>query len=54
MKFRNKLVKFTNFETPSPNFAAPSASILLQLISFKFQSHFNYFIPSNIINFKRN
>jgi hypothetical protein len=32
-KSRFKLVKYCNFETPSPNFAAPSASITLSLIN---------------------
>jgi hypothetical protein len=31
-KFRFKLVKFINFETLSPNFAAPSSRIWLYLI----------------------
>jgi hypothetical protein len=37
MKFRFKLVKFSNFETPSPIIAAPSAPIELPLIYFKIQ-----------------
>ncbi len=36
-KFRSKLVKFCNFETPSPNFTAPSASIPFPLINLKIQ-----------------
>ncbi len=35
--FRVKLVKLSNFETPSPNFAAPSAPIPLSLINMKIQ-----------------
>ena len=34
---RFKIVKFNNFETPSPNFAAPSASISLPLINLRFK-----------------
>jgi hypothetical protein len=34
-KFRSKLVKISNFETPSPIFAAPSEPIELTLINFK-------------------
>ncbi len=50
MKFISKLVKNTNYETPSPNFAIPSSPILFSLINFKFESHFKFFIPSDIIN----
>jgi hypothetical protein len=35
VKSRFKLVKITNYETPSPNFAAPSSPILLKLLNFK-------------------
>ncbi len=37
MKFRFKLVKFSNFETFSPIFATPSSPIELTLINFKIQ-----------------
>ncbi len=35
MKFRFKLVKFSNFEIPSPNLADPSSCIAFILINFK-------------------
>ncbi len=34
-KFRIKVVKFSNFETPSPNFSAPSVPISFPLINLK-------------------
>ncbi len=40
-KFRVKLVKLCNFETPSPNVDAPSSPIPLKLINFNFIFHFN-------------
>ncbi len=46
MKFRFKLVKFSNFEIPSPIFAAPSAPIELRLIILRFNIDFHFVIPS--------
>jgi hypothetical protein len=46
--FRFRLDKFSNFETPSPNYAAPTSPILFPLINFNFQYGFSFFIP--IIN----
>ncbi len=42
-KFKFKVVKFSNFETPSPNFPAPSAPILLELNNLKIQNDFGCF-----------
>jgi hypothetical protein len=39
---RFKVVKFTNFETPSPNFAAPSLRINYELINLKIQYDFRF------------
>ena len=49
-KLRSKVVKFINFKRLSPNFDAPSASISLFLISFKFKCPFNFFFPWNNFN----
>ncbi len=56
MKLRFKVVKFSNFEIPSPNFPAPLSPILLLLINFKIQCDFRFFLlqASNIINLRRN
>ena len=54
LKSKFKVVKFSNFETPSPNYPAPLAPISLVLINFKIQYDFDFFIPSNIINKRRN
>jgi hypothetical protein len=40
LKSRSKVVKFSNFDTPSPNFPAPSAPIPLFLINLKIQYDF--------------
>jgi hypothetical protein len=42
-KFKFKVVKFSNFETPSPNFPAPSTPILLLLNNLKIQHNFRLF-----------
>jgi hypothetical protein len=46
MKFRFKIVKFSNFETPLPIFDAPSTPIeLLLLINLRFNIDFHFDIP---------
>ncbi len=49
LKPRFKLVKFSNFETPSPNFAAPLSPISVDLIKLKIQFYFGFFIKRNNI-----
>ena len=38
-----KVVKFSNFERPLPNFPAPSAPIPLKLINLMNQNDFGFF-----------
>ncbi len=45
VKFRFKMIKFSNFEIPKPNSAAPSAPILFSLIHFNIQHQFSFFRP---------
>jgi hypothetical protein len=44
-KFKDKAVKFTNFKTSCPNFAAFLAQITLWLINLRFNMDFLSFIP---------
>jgi hypothetical protein len=44
MKFSVKLVKSTNFETPSLNFAVPSALIWLFLLNVKFECRYKFLL----------
>ena len=41
-KLRLRVVKFSNFEIPSPNFPAPSEPILFDLINLKIQNDFRF------------
>ncbi len=43
-KFRLKVVKFSNFETPSPNFPAPLAPIPFNLMNLKINYDFIIFL----------
>ncbi len=43
LKSRFKEVKFSNFETPSPNYSAPSEPIMLPLLNLKIQGYFRFF-----------
>jgi hypothetical protein len=49
---RFNLFKYSNFEIPSPNFAAPSAHILMPLINLKIQDEFNFFLFQAILLIK--
>jgi hypothetical protein len=50
-KFNFRPVIIFNLEKPSPNFAAPSANIPLQLINWKFQYRFLFFLFKTILHF---
>ena len=43
LKSRFKVVKYSNFETPSTKFDAPSAQISFLLINFNIQYDFKFF-----------
>jgi hypothetical protein len=53
LKLRFKVVKFSNYETPSPNFLAPLSPISFLLINLKIQYDFRFFISSNNNNILR-
>jgi hypothetical protein len=52
LKSRFKVVKFSNFEIPSPNLPAPLSRILFILINLKIQNEFRFFCCNNYYYFK--
>ncbi len=40
--FMSKVVKFSNFERPSPNYPAPSSPIPMELNNLKIQNDFGF------------
>jgi hypothetical protein len=49
MKFRLKVVKLSNFETPSPIFPAPLSPISLFLINLKIQHDFSFLLKAILL-----
>ena len=53
-KFKSKAVKFSNFETPSPKFAAPSPPIRFMLKYIKIENRVSFlFIKKYFSNKKK-